>query len=112
MGLLNNYKVKASSLTESIIAMVIIATCLSIAIMIYVRVLTSDKNIASYKAEQKVKELLFETSSKKEYTNEEYTYETFKIRKEVEELVKDGPYKVIFIVDAGHNKNKYQYIIE
>jgi hypothetical protein len=80
--------------------------------MIYVRVLNTDKNIAAFNAEQKVKELLLETKSKEEYTSEEFTFPTYKISKEVEELSQDGPYKVIFIVDAGRIKNKYQYIIE
>lgn len=112
MVLLSHYKLKASSLTESIIAMVIIAVCLSITMVVYVRVLNTDRNIPSYVAEQKVKELLAEAKLEAAFEDEDYSFESFSISKEVEEMSADqGIYKIQFIVKAGNHKDKYEYII-
>jgi hypothetical protein len=111
MRLSKRFRLQASSITESIIAMVIIAICLSIIMVVYVRVLNTDRNLPLYIAEQKVKELLWETENRNEYMNEEYSYSSYTINKEVEELSEIGTYKVSFIVIAGGKQDKYQYII-
>lgn len=45
-----SHKLKASTLVESIIAMVIITLCLSIGVMIYINVINADKQLSSQKA--------------------------------------------------------------
>lgn len=45
-----NYKLKAATLMESLIAMVIIVVCLGIGTMIYTNVLNSDKQRLKFKA--------------------------------------------------------------
>ncbi|WP_298487860.1 hypothetical protein [uncultured Maribacter sp.] len=112
MGLLKCYKLKASSIAESIIAMVIIAVCLSIVMVVYVRVLHTDKNLQMYIAEQKVKELLWKTKNTNEFVSEDYSYPSFVISKEVEELSVDKDlFKIKFTVKSGGKQNKYEYII-
>lgn len=99
-------------MTESIMAMVIIAVCLSITIIVYVRVLNTDRNIPSYLAEQKVKALWVETIKEKSFANEDFSYDSYQISKVVEELSVAPPvYQVQFVVKAGNQKNKYDYII-
>lgn len=110
MVLLKNYKLKAASLTESIVAMVIIALCLSIGILIYTNVLRSDRNLASIVAEQKVKELLLKTKINKEYLDESFSFEGFTIDKKLEKI-NESNFKIQFIVTTVSNKDKYTYII-
>ena len=113
MELLKHCRIKANSLTESIIAMVLIAICLSITIVIYVRVLNTERNIPSYIAEQKVKELLWETTKTKRYINEDYSFSSFEISKEVTEMSADkGIYRIEFKVTSGGKINRYKYIVE
>lgn len=45
-----SHKLKASTLVESIIAMVIITLCLSIGVMIYINVINADKQLNNQKA--------------------------------------------------------------
>ncbi|WAC02711.1 hypothetical protein N7U66_03305 [Lacinutrix neustonica] len=111
MALLNQCNFKASSITETVIAMSIIATCLTIAIITYSRVLQTDHNIAFYKSQQKVKELLLETKIKKRIENIDYNFESFKVQKRVEELDSDSSFKIVFVVTTHNSKKKYQYIV-
>jgi len=111
MRSLRQYNAKASSITESVIAMTIIAICLAMAILIYGRVLQTDHNIAFYKAQQKVKELLWQAKKEKDKTDEDFDFESFKIQKRVEELDNDSSYKIDFTVITNNTKKKYQYIV-
>lgn len=108
---LRTYSVSASSLTESVIAMVIVAACLSIAMMIYGQVLRSDRNIALYKGAQKVKELIAETILNKSFEDEIYDYETYSIEKKVEAIT-EKVYKVELHVKSQQKTEHYQYILE
>ena len=83
MRLSRNYKLKASSLMESVIAIAIIAVCLLIASLIYVKLLDSDYEVAYYEAKQKVKELHFETITNQQFEDETYQYDAYKITKTV-----------------------------
>ncbi len=92
--------------------MVIIAICLSISMVVAVKVLDTDRNLPSYSAEQKVKELLWETKRLKQFENEDYSFSAYKINKEVDELYADqGIYKVKFTVQAGRKLDEYKYVI-
>ncbi|WP_109852420.1 hypothetical protein [Aquimarina sp. AU58] len=111
MQLLNKYNVKAGSVIESVIAMTIIAICLSMALIIYSRVLGSDNSIAHYQARQKVKELFWETKSEKQFIDEDYDFESFTVVKKVEKLENNTGYKVVFTIKVQSKKETYQYIV-
>lgn len=92
--------------------MVIIAICLSISMVVAVKVLDIDRNLPSYSAEQKVKELLWETRRLRQFENEEYSFSFYKINREVDELYAGhGIYEVKFTVQAGRKQDEYQYVI-
>ncbi|MBP2832834.1 hypothetical protein J8281_11615 [Aquimarina sp. U1-2] len=107
----SKYRVKAGSIIESVIAMTIIAICLSMALIIYARVLDADHNIANYQARQKVKELLLETKTEKSFVDENYDYETFSIQKKVEELIKNSGYTIEFTINVQSKKEIHTYIV-
>ncbi|MBR9855993.1 MAG: hypothetical protein GYB37_15735 [Algicola sp.] len=112
MESLNRFKVSASSLVESIIAMVIIAVCLSIALVVYVNVLRVDKGLPYYAAEQKVKELLWKEVDKPFMEDEVFTYPTYSIQKTVEEI--DGAaetYKLTFTVELPNKSKSYEHVV-
>ena len=81
MNLLRNCKLQASSLVESVMAIAIISICISIATLVYVRLLQSDYEIAYYKAKQKITFLHLETIEKQLFENETYSFESYTITK-------------------------------
>lgn len=112
MVLLKRYNfLKASTLTESIVAMVIIAFCISIGFSIYGRVINYDRGIATFKAEQKVKELLLFTKIDNSFQDEEYKFSGYTIAKKVSHL-NEYICKVSFYVTSNKNKDKFEYIVE
>lgn len=110
MSQLKKYNVKASSITESVIAMTIVAICLAIAMFTYGSVLQTDNNVTFFIAQQKVKELLYETKKNNQVKDENYDYESFTIQKTVKEL-DNNSFAVDFIVTTVNKKNRYQYIV-
>lgn len=111
MQLLKASDVKGSSIAETVVAMAVIAICMSMAMIIYVRVLDTEKNVAYYKSEQKVKELYWETESKKDFLDEDFDFNIFKIKKKVVELKDDELYKVTFTTFINKQKKEYSYIV-
>ena len=111
MPLSNRCSVKASSLLESVIAMTMIAICLGLGMVTFGMVMKTDNNIAFYQAQQKVKELLYETKQKQLIDDEEYDYKSFKIQKRVEGMESDFGHKVNFTVTINGKKKTYQYIV-
>lgn len=111
MLLLKKFKTKAGSIIESVIAMTIIAICLSTALLIYARILDTDHNIAYYRAKQKLKELRWETKADKQFVNEDYNFETYSIKKEVTKL-DNKVYLVTYTLQVNSKKEKYQYIVQ
>ena len=80
-SLLRNCKLQASSLVESVMAIAIISICISIATLVYVRLLQSDYEIAYYKAKQKITFLYLETIEEQLFENETYSFESYTITK-------------------------------
>ena len=77
------YKLKASTLIESLIAMVIIVVCVGIATTIYVNVLDSDKQRQKLKAALLLDDIAIKTKAGKNFLDEEMTIENWKIKKTV-----------------------------
>ncbi len=111
MKLSSLYKLKGSSIIESVIAMTVIAICLSIAIVVYSRVLTSDNNTAFYMGQQKVKELLLEVEETNSFLDEDFDFETYKIQKRVEKVEESTAHKIVFTVITSSQRKTYQYIV-
>lgn len=112
MQLLNKCKVKAGSLIESVIAMTIIAICLSMALIMYSRVLDSDYSIAHYQARQKVKELFWETRTEKQFIDEDYDFSSYTINKNIEKLENNAGYMVVFTIKTQSKEETYKYIVK
>ncbi|UII80121.1 hypothetical protein [Flagellimonas sp. CMM7] len=112
MASLRHFKVKASSLTESIIAMVIVAICLSIAMVVYVTILKHDRGLPHYKAEQKVKELLWVVQEERLWEDEDYTFDSFTITKKVEQIKGlENTNKVVYTVNLPNGNKNYTYVV-
>ena len=112
MVLSKRYNIKASSLTESIIAMVIVAICLSIAIVVYVSVLKRDRGLPYHKAEQKVKELAWAAQNEQLWDDEDYTFPSFTINKKVEQLKGlENTHKMVFTINMPNGKKNYEYVV-
>jgi len=78
------HKLKASTLIESIIAMVIIVVCFSVAVMIYVSVLDSDKQRVKLKAIQMLNEEATRIKNEKNFIDEQKAVNNWIINKKVE----------------------------
>jgi hypothetical protein len=75
-------------------------------------VLQADKNIPSYKAEQKVKELLAQTIDEDLFEDEVFSFESYSINKTVENYNNiEGVYKVVFKVKTANKIHSYKYVI-
>lgn len=79
-----NEQLKASTLMESLIAMVIIVTCLAIGTMIYANVLASDKQRLQLKAMLILNSEALQTKSEKSFLDSEKQLDEWNIKKTVE----------------------------
>lgn len=79
-----NYKLKATTLIESLIAMSIIIVSLGVATIIYTSVLESDKQSLKLKAQLLLNEEAFKTKQSKTFIDEEILVTPFTIKKIVE----------------------------
>ncbi|WP_452223475.1 hypothetical protein [Lacinutrix chionoecetis] len=111
MNLLKNYKLKASSLIESVIAIAIISICVFIATMVYVKLLDSDYEISYYKAKQKITELHLQTIEQQDFEDENYDFESYRIKKMTNDysiFLK----QVIFILETETKKEQVEYLVK
>ncbi|WP_353780193.1 hypothetical protein [Winogradskyella sp. 3972H.M.0a.05] len=83
MRLLKNFRVKASSLVESIIAIVIISVCVMIAFMVYVQVMQNSHPIPYYEAKHKIQKIIQEDMKANDFENNTYKHTNYTIDKSV-----------------------------
>jgi Tfp pilus assembly protein PilV len=76
-------RIKASTLVESLIAMVIIVMCLGVGTMIYTNVLNSDKQVVQLKAISVLNTLANQTKTEKNFLDSEQQLNDWKIKKTV-----------------------------
>lgn len=76
-------RVKASSLLETIVALMVIVLIFGIAMTIYGNVLKNSTSPAELKASQRLKEIAWETKRHKSYFDASYTEEGIEIEKTV-----------------------------
>lgn len=111
MSLLKNYKLKASSLIESVMAIAIISICVFIATMVYVKLLEADYEISYYKAKQKIAELHLQTIQQQLFENENYDFESYKIKKTTNDyslFLK----QVTFVLETETKKETIEYLVK
>ena len=75
--------IKASSLIESIIAIVLISICSLVALTVYLSVISQNNPIYYYEARHKVELLTSEAEQTQNFEEDTYLYETFQIEKTV-----------------------------
>lgn len=78
------HKLKAGTLIESLIAMVIILICMGIATIIYANVLNSDKHRQELKAMLILNEELAETKKERTFLNQEKEMGEWRLKKSVQ----------------------------
>lgn len=76
-----DHKIKAATLMESLIAMVIIVVCLGVGTMIYSNVLNSDKQLLQLKAIGKLNRMAQQTKIEKNYLDSEQKQNGWNIKK-------------------------------
>lgn len=111
MSLLKNYKLEASSLIESVMAIAIISICMFIASLVYVKLLDADYNVSYYKAKQKVTLLHLQTIEEQLFDDEVYDFESFKIVKEVQPY-SEALKKVNFEIQTSTKKESFNYLVK
>jgi ABC-type dipeptide/oligopeptide/nickel transport system permease component len=111
MSLSRNYKLEASSLIESVMAIAIISICISIATLVYVKLLQSDYELAYYKAKQKITELHLQTIEEQLFENESYNFESYNITKQVKEY-SFGLYQVDFELQTKTKKEILHFLVK
>ena len=112
MVLSNHYRLKASSLTESIMAMAIISICLAMATTIYVRVLKGSMNLPVLIAKQEMKAILFDMVLTGDFQDAETSFPSFELRRRVVPVPSSkGAYQVDFELRAGDRSVTYKHIV-
>lgn len=103
MKSLNRYRLlKASSLLESIIAIVIISICSLVSLTIYLNVISQNVPIAFYKAKHKIEKLTELTSKNRLYENESFTFSDYSIYKSVEIKKVKGVVEIEYKIETAN----------
>lgn len=109
MKQLSTYKVKGSSISEAVIAMALVAICLAMATAIYSQVITSGNTLTDVVAEQKIKELAWQTEVEQSFEDDSFDFEVYKIEKRTSKPDVNGMVEVVFKVIS--NKNSYSQTV-
>ncbi len=112
MKCLKTFRLRASSLGETVIAMALISICLGMTLIVYGRVISSSENVSSYLAEQKVKQLIYETEEEQLFEDEDFDYGTYKILKRVERDVEGQLSYVTFIILNNGKKRQRRVLLK
>lgn len=112
MKFLKTFRLRASSLGETVIAMALISICLGMTLIVYGRVISSSENISSYLAEQKVKQLIYETEEEQLFEDEDFEYGSYKVLKRVERDVEGQLSYVTFIILNNGKKRQRRVLLK
>jgi|CXWL01.1.fsa_nt_gi hypothetical protein len=82
MAILNK-KIKAATLIESLIAMVIVMLCFGISTTVYINVISSGNQIQKLKSELILKKVAMETKKEHLFLDEEITLDEITVRKKI-----------------------------
>lgn len=112
MNLLKNYKIKASSLMESVMATAIIATCVVIATIVFVNVFKTSFSTDSIQARQEIQTIINELNQQKDITDHTYVFSNFTIKQEVSIYENNVKLKQInFTIITNTDTEEFSYII-
>lgn len=111
MKLLKNFKLlKGSSLLESVIAIVIISTCLLVSMVVYMNVVKQNDSVHYFNAKHKIEKIIKKNIIEREYENDTYIYKGYKIEKTV--LVNDDKTVLLeFNVKTGDKVYHFKRLI-
>jgi hypothetical protein len=110
MLLKNSNRLRASSLLESVIAITVIGLCTVIGMMVFGRTYDSSTYTIDIEAEQTVKKMWLATQLNKEYTNEQFTFDRYSVKRETRPYdLKGTGTLVYFTVERNNKKKKYTY---
>lgn len=76
-------RIKASSLIETIVGLMVIVLVFGIAMTVYVNVMKNSTSLAELKASQRLEEIAVETRANKSFFNESFEEEGIKIEKTI-----------------------------
>jgi len=96
--------IKAYSLIESIIAIVLISICSLVALTVYLSVISQNNPIYYYEAKHKVELLTSEAEQLQNFEEDTYLYETYQIEKTVR-LERNNNVAILNFKIISGNKN-------
>ncbi|WP_308993682.1 hypothetical protein QLS71_007900 [Mariniflexile litorale] len=106
MPSLKNFKnLKASSITESVIAISIISICALVAFTIYLNVIKQNKSIHYYNAKHTINFLIEESVQQNDYEDNSYSYNEYTIDKKVGVNKRNHTALLTFTFKSGNKTN-------
>lgn len=111
MSLKLSRNLKAASLAESVIAIVIISICVSIAFLIYMRVVSIATPMYYIDAKQKIERITNRTMQEHNYEANTYDFVSYKIEKQVIIDKKLSIARLNYTIVSGSKKHVMQKIV-
>ncbi|MGH1387345.1 hypothetical protein [Kordia sp.] len=112
MKQLKNYKIKASSLLESVMATAIIAICIVIATIVFVNVFKTNVSTDFIQARQKIHTIIHELQQQKKIEAHTYIFSNFTINQEVNAYEDHATLKQIhFTITTNTKTETFSYLI-
>lgn len=106
------YSLTASSIAESVIAMVIISICILTATMVYMNIIDGDPPVKKYIIQRRITELIHETRVNNDIAPFYKEYGTYTIEKTVEDYQENLKLsKISFLVKTAHKKYTYELLM-
>jgi hypothetical protein len=113
MKLLKNFKaLRASSIVESIIAIVLISICSLVSLSVYLNVISQNNPVHYYEAKHKVEKLTQLALKNQDFENEIFKYSYYTITKNV--TIKANEHIVVldYTITTGHKKYNITKLVE
>lgn len=109
---LKNYKIKASSLLESVMATAIIAICVVVATIVFVNVFKTSFSTDFIQARQEIHTIIHELKKQKEIEDDTYVFSNFSIQQEVNAYEADTQIQQIdFTITTNTRTETFSYLI-
>ena len=99
-------KLKAATLIESLMAMIIIMLCLGIATMIYVNIMNADNNSLKLKAQLVLAEQAYQAKSSNTFLDDNTETETLLIEKKIEKYKQQDNLILLYLKAFDKNTKK------
>lgn len=95
-------RLKAFTLFESVVAISIITVLLVVASMIYSNVISSEKPLTYYQAQEEVEKIFTETKASGAFFTQSFSFETYDIQQDVEFYKGNNKlYQITYTVTSG-----------